>query len=351
MPLLLPAFTSLSIGCGSAGTNGSTDRTRTDPSAEQPGTGAQTLYDGESLFRGIFFGTGEVAEKLPEIWRSQEQAKLAVLTPEQTAARLEAGGSQLRALGYAEQADRLGLLASQVRNGALSPKDIARVADGKFSVADRTAPEAVATYDSAVASIKGLDSGFFNRFAAEIQSGNQVRVANAIREASKLLLESTNLGVDPTKLAKGEQSVGCPTCDPPCGGGGQGGIGGGGGGGDGDFHRSADCDPRRCLRHRGGCRRCVLGSTAGRGQGRSAARLVDRRHYAPIRDLTTRKVMWHPPITALGADNKCFSRPGHRKAGRPAGLTSRPAFGQWPGKMWHHDLPFAVSLFAQRSRK
>jgi hypothetical protein len=234
MPLLLPAFISMSIGCGSPGTHPSAGQTGTSSSAGPAATQVQTIYDGESLFRGIFFGTGEVAQKLPEIWQSQEQAKLAVLTPEQTAARLEAGGTQLRALGYPEQAERLALLASQVRNGALSPRDIARVADSKFSVGDRAAPEAAATYDNVVAYIKSLDSGFFHRFAAEIQSGNQLRVANAIREASKLLVESTNLGVDPTKLAKGEQSVGCPTCDPPCGGGGMGGIGGGGGG-DGDF--------------------------------------------------------------------------------------------------------------------
>src|SRR4051812_25817614 len=29
---------------------------------------AQSKYDGQTLFRGVFFGDGPVAEKLPEIW-------------------------------------------------------------------------------------------------------------------------------------------------------------------------------------------------------------------------------------------------------------------------------------------
>jgi hypothetical protein len=214
-PILFPAFVSLSLGCGGA---------ESDPSSGQVGRTASAIYGGETLLRGIFFGTGEIAEKLPEMWKAPEQTQQGVLTPEQTASRLEAAAKQLRASGYDGQASKLVTLADQVRSGTLSPSDVARLSDSKYSVANRASPEAIATHDRIVSAIKTMDPGFLNRFAVEIQSGDQVRVAAAIREGSRILMNASNLS--PAGGTKRPTAI-CQDCP--------GGGPGGGGGGDPSF--------------------------------------------------------------------------------------------------------------------
>jgi SdpC family antimicrobial peptide len=96
-----------------------------------PQRNAGTPYDGETLFRGLFFGSGPVAAKIPTV------GKVAPYFP------------------------------SDYRN----------------------------LENQIIKNIQGKDPGFFDRFAKEIQSGDRVRIAAAIKSANQVnrdaLLEVT----------------------------------------------------------------------------------------------------------------------------------------------------------------
>ncbi len=91
---------------------------------------AELPYDGDTLFRGVFFAAGPVAKLLPEIWRNPEVA------------------------AYFEQA-RPAVPAEQ----------------------------AAASIDQIVGALNAQDPAFFGRFASDMQSGNRVRISQAFQEA------------------------------------------------------------------------------------------------------------------------------------------------------------------------
>jgi len=104
---------------------------------------ANATYDGETLFRGIFFAQGPVADQFPEIWKDQQN------------------------IDFVEQMN-----TRQVRESATA----------------------------FMAGMRAKDPTFFDRFASDIQSGNPVLVDDALQYAAKLgqtvgqeLIEKANL--------------------------------------------------------------------------------------------------------------------------------------------------------------
>jgi hypothetical protein len=68
--LLVGLLTPAIIGCGSSADPGGRGGAQAS-AAEHP------FYSGEDVFRGVMFGTGPVAELLPEIWKRPELARAA----------------------------------------------------------------------------------------------------------------------------------------------------------------------------------------------------------------------------------------------------------------------------------
>jgi SdpC family antimicrobial peptide len=137
-------------------------------------------YDGETLFRGIFFGTGPVAKAMPELWGTG--GKLHPLLAERSKdpaakvlARVQAGSTWLRKNGGVSQADELDKVLKQLKD-----------TQGHWPVTTATA----AHKDSLVSFIKQRDPTFFPRFATESQSGNAARLDATLLEGGKLVIDS-----------------------------------------------------------------------------------------------------------------------------------------------------------------
>ena len=108
-----------SVGCSSAPSSSPPENT---PASQVP---PAQLRDGETLFRALFFGQGEVAKTFPEVWQRKVFQSLHDPTPEQT-----------------EVMDK-----------------VVRTLDTKYP-------------------------GFFDRFAAEVQSGDHLRVRAIMQEGA-----------------------------------------------------------------------------------------------------------------------------------------------------------------------
>jgi SdpC family antimicrobial peptide len=95
-------------------------------------------YDGETLFRGLFFGAGDTATLFPEIWRDPGYAK--------TVAQLRAESG---------------------------------VADYERS-----------THDSLVEQMRAADASVFSRFKAGVTSGDPLAVDASLKDAGEALIEA-----------------------------------------------------------------------------------------------------------------------------------------------------------------
>jgi hypothetical protein len=132
-------------------------------------------YSGEDLFRGIFFGKGEVAKVLPEIWGASSVLKSRKQEPAaDTLKRMDAAEKWLRDHGKKTTADRI-----------KARRDTMAAAVGHWPT---IAPPTTSQMEATINKIKSKDSAFFTRFATEIQSGNTSRVKATFLDASQLML-------------------------------------------------------------------------------------------------------------------------------------------------------------------
>jgi SdpC family antimicrobial peptide len=160
------------------------------PMARQASTG----FDGETVFRGIFFGTGPVAGMLPELWgTSFATHRSNMASVKLDSARLaRRSEEEMKQIGVSEKAAaRLTALIEQAATGAGN--------EGAAPSTDWSSQLQTAFMDS----IREAEPSFFSRFGADLQSGDVVRVDGAMREGARLLLE--HLGGD--SLRPGPEGV------------------------------------------------------------------------------------------------------------------------------------------------
>jgi hypothetical protein len=142
------------------------------PSA--PGDGG---YSGEELFLGIFFGQGEVAERLPEIWEDPPNphwdAALAHVDPETVLAALDKELADAQAAGAKDKVQVLEAVKARVKERGLLPESA-------------TTPVG---FEVLLETMQRRDKAFFGRFAREIQSGEHLRIREALLAARALLTE------------------------------------------------------------------------------------------------------------------------------------------------------------------
>jgi SdpC family antimicrobial peptide len=180
--LLLTAFLSSQLGglgCSAAPTEDDT---------VQAGDEALS-YDGETLFRGIFFGTGAAATKLPELWSNSAAASLVTkalqTSPTSAAAQLRAYASIARTEGSSTATvTTLTKAADLLARTKLSSADFAnRLGDARSKLlADRAAA-------TVIAKIREKKPTFFKDFGNAIQSGDRVRIQAAVKTARVALLD------------------------------------------------------------------------------------------------------------------------------------------------------------------
>ena len=112
-------------------------------------------YDGETIFRGLYFGQGPVAEMFPELWKQERYLE--------TKKQLTSGDEH--------------------RLTELQNKMVGRLRD--------------------------LDKGFFDRFGETMQSGDHLAIQKSLEETGKLLYAATRAetGRDPYAPAENDLSI------------------------------------------------------------------------------------------------------------------------------------------------
>ncbi len=171
--LALSTFAATPMGLGCAA----------NTSSEEDGeatTAAAISSNGEAHFTGILFGTGVVARALPEVWRNTEQMNQAVtsLTSASVAADLEGFASTLQPAA----ARLVNEKATLIRQGKISEASLRQQAHTALAN-----PAARAHVDKLIAGINARDSKFFDRFRADMQSGDRTRIQGALRNAQDIL--------------------------------------------------------------------------------------------------------------------------------------------------------------------
>jgi hypothetical protein len=146
--------------------------------------------DGATVFRGVFFGEGPTAQRLPELWgESAVQQRMAMTkSPEQLALQLETAIARMKADGWSEDVvARAEQALESVRSGQSIPD---------------VQPTDISTFrELMIAQIAAADPAFFDRFGADMQSGDHLRVEHAMTEAEgkvRSTVETFGTGGEPT---------------------------------------------------------------------------------------------------------------------------------------------------------
>lgn len=124
--------------------------------AADPGHHSRGKYEGEAVFRGLFFGSGPVAEAFPELWRNPRRAALHSLRSH--------------------------------------PEHAAALASVETTIVGR---------------INKDSPDFWSRFGADMQSGNHLRIDASLKDAVRLIADAVEAEYGADALA-GQAQVADP---------------------------------------------------------------------------------------------------------------------------------------------
>ena len=151
-----------------------------------PASEAVTTLDGETVFRGIFFGNGPAAKRLPEIWGIVPLAGLLSQTPAALAAELDLAVSTMKGLASKAVTDRLSKMAADLR---ARPAEAAAVMAAnrtalQWMLASGQMPSTVQV-DDTVRLLKKNDPAYFTNFGKVIRSNDKSLIDARLREIAK----------------------------------------------------------------------------------------------------------------------------------------------------------------------
>lgn len=185
--VLSAVTTALAVGAiacsgGAGDPNGGTASTQ--PSAGADVASATVRYDGETAFRGVYLGTGPVAQKLPELRDPGLAAEAQKLTKEQLATHLQGAAERMRVETKTQAAAQdVDHLAGKLRTGEVTPEQLLE-ARRDFT----------ATFgDQIVSRIRAVDASFFARFGADLQSGDRLLIQRTLEDGAKLFLDAASV--------------------------------------------------------------------------------------------------------------------------------------------------------------
>jgi hypothetical protein len=201
--LLIPTLLALQLSaCGSPSDQAGRHSSAGETPDEIDSNGGVALFDGETVFKGAFFGMGPVAELIPEIWTNRDlnfiKAQLsspgAAAKAQEAAAAVEEVARELRAHGYGDAtAQKARKIADDVLTLAQSPDELAKLLDRAAADVRHGSVSAAAAVavNRTMDQIKARDSQFFERFGTEVQSGNHLRISRALQMAGKEFARAT----------------------------------------------------------------------------------------------------------------------------------------------------------------
>ena len=164
-------------------------------SLQEPLTTATRLSP-QDLFRGLFFGRGPAAVRLPQIWsRGMPGAPKpeANLNNEDLARRLDEETAALGKAGLDAQAQgSLHGLSGSLSKDTLTPAELNKQV-ATDTASDAKTPIGDTQINGLLSAIAKTDPTFFDRFSKEIQSGDPLSVAAAVAESGVKLINATAL--------------------------------------------------------------------------------------------------------------------------------------------------------------
>jgi SdpC family antimicrobial peptide len=185
------AFLSLTSGCDQPPPNAST-------------TEVAPRFDGKTLFKGVFFNNGPVADRLPAHSARRNRRAEQSIDPQVTASWLETAAQDIRAKnGSVEMADRFAKLAVLYREGK------GELPDSQDQI---TGPQV----DQYAQLIQKSDPTFFARFGEMVQSGDHLQVKRAIDEGRQIVWKASQAALDDTSgyLSGGGGGLKPPSYNP-----------------------------------------------------------------------------------------------------------------------------------------
>lgn len=173
---LAGALTLSQIACGSAPNDGSVEDTSAASSA------APSTYDGETIFRAVFFGTGPAATLLPEVWGTHAKGGPAPASVNKQAAidSLRSASASFAHQGNSQAAADLTKAANDVA-----------ATRGATPAPTMSAADHATLQDAVVAAIRASNPAYFEKFAAEMHSHSHPRVQRALEQAAAEVIHFT----------------------------------------------------------------------------------------------------------------------------------------------------------------
>jgi SdpC family antimicrobial peptide len=165
--------------------------TPSDGSSASTQANVAATPSGEAFFRGIFFGEGAVADRLPEVWSpaARQSAFATAAQSGETRAQLATTLDELSAQLLASGASSSAVALTRAEASSL------RAGTGPLSY-DATSSTATSPYDAAyrtaiVARISAVDPAFLPGFQAALVSGDHVRISAALDQGTARLLDAS----------------------------------------------------------------------------------------------------------------------------------------------------------------
>jgi hypothetical protein len=166
----------LGTACGAPSGGGTVDTEGAGGATKS--AAAPASYDGQTIFRAVFFNQGEAAASVKEMW-ADRPALSAGRSVEEVSTLLEHAADEMGGQSYSEASIKM------IRSHAEALRD-GTATLGHLQSADNLA----AVADALVAHIGQRHSEFFGSFGAEMQSGDPLRVKSALSGAGKTILEA-----------------------------------------------------------------------------------------------------------------------------------------------------------------
>lgn len=150
-------------------------------------SGEDARPDGQAIFRGLFWGEGDVAKKFPELWENSatgspntRERNASSLDMNVVAQQVEDYGRTLCIEGCTDiLRDSFAAAVMRIRSGERDRVEI----NSNESIARLKGPLKDAATVAIIESLKRQEPGFFDRFGSEMQSGDPVRVRAMLNEA------------------------------------------------------------------------------------------------------------------------------------------------------------------------
>jgi SdpC family antimicrobial peptide len=172
----LVAQLTLGTACGSPGGSSPSDPEGTVDTAKSATTPAN--YDGQTIFRAVFFNQGAAADGVKEMW-ADRPALSAGRSVEDVSSLLEHAADEMAGQSYSKESiAMIRSHAEALRSGTATL--------GHLQSADNLS----AVANALVAHIEQRHPEFFPAFREEMQSGDPLRVKATLASAGKTILEA-----------------------------------------------------------------------------------------------------------------------------------------------------------------